>query len=322
MGSSKDKTILILQYLMENTSESNSVTNKEIELFLNNNGITINRKTLSSTLNSIRNLGFNIHTERKDGLYVHWYEKSELTQAETRVVIDAVRGASFISNDKTKEIIKKLLNINNSKQIEKEVKKVIFFDNKTDNKEIFDTISILSKAIQEKRQIKFDYVHKVLRGENINKDVIRNPVQLVFTNNFYYLICYGNTHTSLGNYRIDRIRNIKLLDDRIVEPLSDQIKNFDLEKHLTSIFNMYGGESVDVSLVFNESLIPVFYDKFGKNLRYRDFKPGYKLSTRSIQISPQFFGWISSFAGEVYIEGPNNIKQQYKEFLEKNINNL
>ena len=38
-----------------------------------------------------------------------------------------------------------------------------------------------------------------------------------------------------------------------------------------------------------------------------------------VEVSPQFFGWITGLGEEVVVEGPGEVRTQYKEYLKKAI---
>ena len=67
---------------------------------------------------------------------------------------------------------------------------------------------------------------------------------MVATNGRYYLICNYDKYDSIANYRVDRMTNIKILDDarKPIESLKEGGLN--LPKHMAEHLYMFAGDSV------------------------------------------------------------------------------
>ena len=84
------------------------------------------------------------------------------------------------------------------------------------NGELFFTIDALDEAIEQKRQVEFEYcdygtdraLHPRLNSEEQPRKHLINPYQMVATNGRYYLIANYEKYDNISHYKVDKIRNI------------------------------------------------------------------------------------------------------------------
>jgi len=86
------------------------------------------------------------------------------------------------------------------------------------------------------------------------------PHELVWNNDFYYLVCYDESKENIVNYRVDRMVNVRIEEQEFIK------KAFNITEHLKHCFNMYPGEVDVVEIQFKNKLINAVIDKFGTNL--------------------------------------------------------
>lgn len=77
------------------------------------------------------------------------------------------------------------------------------------------------------------------------------------------------------------------------------IRMDNVSEHTDQVFKMYGGESKNVSLQFDSSLIGSVYDKFGEDTKISAYNEDTFVSNVKIQISPVFFGWLFQFVDKM-----------------------
>lgn len=63
------------------------------------------------------------------------------------------------------------------------------------------------------------------------------PVSMILNNENYYLILVSNKHSDLCNYIVDRMKNIKILDD-----IKDCKYGFNVALYSKKSFKMFHGE--------------------------------------------------------------------------------
>ena len=74
---------------------------------------------------------------------------------------------------------------------------------------------------------------------------------------------------------------------------------------------MYGGESVEVVLEFDDTLISVVYDKFGEDIKITRKTEGACTASVNVQVSPVFWGWIFQFVESMTIVSPDYLCEEY-----------
>ena len=103
--------------------------------------------------------------------------------------------------------------------------------------------------------------------EILEREYIINPYQIAATNGRYYLICNLDKYDDIGHYRLDRIKNIKILD-KPIKHLQD--KELNLPKHMLEHIYMFTGISDSVTFRAKKYLINDIIDWFGKDIDFFD----------------------------------------------------
>lgn len=93
---------------------------------------------------------------------------------------------------------------------------------RTDNKQVFYNIGILDEAIRKKQKVLFEYaeyhtdkkMHLKTRNDGRVREYIVTPYQMAAQEGKYYLICNYDKYDDISNYRVDRIRNIQILEEK------------------------------------------------------------------------------------------------------------
>lgn len=119
-----------------------------------------------------------------------------------------------------------------------------------------------------------------------------SPWALTWDDENYYLVAYDDVAGKIKHYRVDKMKHMKVLEtDRKGEV---SFRNFDLAAFSKKTFGMYGGHDV--------WLIPIDENHFRTHV--------------TVSVSPQFFGWVTGIGRNMRIEGPEHVKQKYKEYLQ------
>lgn len=117
-------------------------------------GIIIERKAVSRNISLLKEAGFEIESKRA-GSYLN---ERDFTDAELRILNDGVLSSKHIAAKYSKDLIDKLCALS-GKYFRSHVKHVHTVDgwDKTENQALFYNIEIVDEAIEQKRQIRFDY---------------------------------------------------------------------------------------------------------------------------------------------------------------------
>lgn len=80
----------------------------------------------------------------------------------------------------------------------------------------------------------------------------------------YYLMCFSTKYDGITSYRVDRMEDVETED----EPVSPGaiINDSDIAEYTKQAFKMYGGQVIDVTLQFDDTLLGVVQDRFGEDM--------------------------------------------------------
>ena len=252
----------------------------------------VDRKAIKRNLMNLIDFGYNVEysetvrinkSGEEETIYSDWYLNREFVDAELRLLIDSLLFSKHIPYNQCKDLIEKLEGLSNT-YFKSKVKHIRTMPEKLqENKSLFYTIEVLDEAISRGKRVQFYYVgeygtDKKPRLRNNQDGTITtykvNPYQMAATNGRYYLICthkyYPDTVT---NYRVDRIKDIKLLEEEPAAPVNDipALKNgLDLPKHMAENIYMFGGESVQVKFRAKKYIIKDVMDWFGYDIRFEN----------------------------------------------------
>ncbi|MDE5718844.1 MAG: WYL domain-containing protein, partial [Lachnospiraceae bacterium] len=93
----------------------------------------------------------------------------------------------------------------------------------------------------------------------------------------------------------------------------------DIADYANKTFGMYGGSEETVTLLFENGLIGVVMDRFGKEVpvRIRDEE---HFSVRvKVAVSGQFFGWLTGLGAGARILAPESVEEAYRLHLKKTL---
>lgn len=307
----KIKLLRIIEFLRSESKLNNPVSTSMIINYLNGIQISCDRRTLYKDMDLLIESGTNIVKTELGRENAYYIDEVSLSLAETKILIDAVQAANFITVEKTMELVEKLLAFSGIRRSEIVRDNVVFYNNhKHSNEDIFENIEQIELAIKQKKQVSFYYFdlddrcNRVYRKDK--KRYITDPVAIVFSEDNYYLVAYSQKYSNSVNYRVDRMDTVEIEDEPVCEEA--QIKKRKTESYTEQVFKMYNGEAQVVTLEFPSELLGAVYDKFGEQIEIRH-ADGDKLKIKvTVQISPPFWGWLFQFGGRMKIVSPDDLK--------------
>ena len=99
------------------------------------------------------------------------------------------------------------------------------------------------------------------------------------------------------------------------EPVSNEaiIPARSIADYTKQVFRMYGGETEDITIEFDNNLIGVVQDKFGEDTKIVRTSSEKCVASINAQVSPTFWGWLFQFVGEMKIISPETLMEEYKK---------
>ena len=205
----------ILDFLKRESDEEHPVTAADICEYLDSQGIAAERKSVYADISALTDYGADIV---RSGSPRGWSLASrEFEEPEIYLLADAVRTAGFISAAKTRELVKKLDSFVSRYQAQKRENRVYFSScAKSVNEEIFYSIDKISRAVSEKKKIRFEYVNRVLSPdrtiEKQKREMLISPYALTWQDDHYYVIGNYEKYDNLIHLRLDRMYKVEITD--------------------------------------------------------------------------------------------------------------
>ena len=319
----KIKILYLMRIFLEQTDEEHPMSVKELIAYLNSLGISAERKTVYDDIETLRNFGMDILNRREHpaGFYL---ASREFELPELRLLVDAVQSSRCITNGKSRQLIRKLeslASVYESRQLRRQG----FAENRirTINENVYYSIDMIQRALTEDRQISFQYcewtVEKKLRPENEGERYSVSPWGLVWQNEEYYLITYDEKCGRVKQYQVDKLQQIRI--EKEVRRGREFFENYDIGELTSRTFGMFGGREVTICLEAHNRLVGVVLDRFGRDIMIHRKDPEHFKTLVRVNISDQFFGWIASLAPDAVIASPDEVRDKYREFLEKSLSN-
>ena len=140
-----------------------------------------------------------------------------------------------------------------------------------------------------------------------------SPWSLTWDDENYYLVAYDEESEKIKHYRVDKMQDIALSHDK--RNGREKFRNFDLAAYAKKTFGMYGGTDTKVTLSCDEHLAGEVIDRFGKDIMMIPKEDHTFKVTVLVTVSPQFFGWITGIGTGIRIDGPSEVREEYRKYL-------
>lgn len=314
----KIKLLAVMQILLQRTDENHTMTAQDICGALKSSyGITAERKGIYSDIEALQRVGIDvIQNKGKDSGYYVGERDFELP--ELKLLVDAVQSSKFITSKKSEKLIKKLESLTSVHEAQQLQRQVFICDRpKTENETIFYLVDQIHTALFENKQVSFQYTEwtpkKELRTKKEGAYYCLSPWALTWDSENYYLVAYDMENDMVKHYRVDKIKNLSILEEKRLG--KEKFQSFDLPAFAKKTFAMYGGRDETISLRCQNRLAGVMIDRFGKDvIMIPDEKDSFKASVL-VTVSNQFYGWLTGLGSEVQIIGPKHVRTEYQEYL-------
>lgn len=219
---------------------------------------------------------------KKDGNYVpyrmeegkqapkkYYYLEDDLKTAEILTLKDAVETYSYFSEEDITEIVRKLTSLRPTSFPKRRYIDVAG-DERDEDSLLLMNIDMLNDIIIKRNCAKISYC-----AYNIDKELmirsgypkVIEPLHLMWSNGYYYLLAYNDKYENIVSYRVDRITDVEEVECKI--------------SHFTGDFNpvqyrykhpiMYGGKRTKFTLLCRDTgknhIMNIIMDTFGRNVK-------------------------------------------------------
>lgn len=313
----KQKLLYLRKILLEQTDENHKLSGPELIAQLELYGISAERKTIYDDVAALTESGLDIEIDHKGHSNVYYVASRLFQDEELYVLADAVASSKFLTQKKSNELIKKLQQLT-SKYKAQHLRRTVYVGNraKTYNETIYYTTNAIHEAINCNRQISFKYTEydlsKNRRYRHGGEIYTVSPYYLIWESDCYYLVCFCNKHQKISRYRVDRMAEVSLTDQKRRELTLDE-EGF--AKSLRATYNMYGGTEASVVLEMSDKLVNVIIDRYGESVHLNPVAGGRFTVRVDAQISPTFWGWLFQFGPDARVLAPEWVVSEAKRLL-------
>lgn len=312
----KIKILYLKDILLKYSDENHYISLPMIQKKLEGYGITATRKTLYDDIELLRAYGMKITLDRNRGYRVI---DEKFTSAEIKVMSDAIASSRLLTNENAEKLVKKIVKLGDSfSDCENERKIYVSLRPKNANNNVYETINTITKAINEKKRIRFNlFDYTVHKKRKFREGVYEcSPYALTFSDERYYLISHCEKHpAALTHFRVDRMINVRITD----EPIIEQSEELNVEEHMESTFSMFSGKTQSVKMKFENRFVNAVLDRFGYETKlHKEDDEHFSFSVPIKTACPEpFFAWIFKFNGGGEIVKPVRLKEKYYDMLRK-----
>lgn len=319
----KYKRILaIIEFLWLHASKDNPKSIEDIQVYLEKLNMEVGIKALRNDLQFLTSDDSIIKVETsqngRNQYKFYWIQNRVFEMNELRYLMDAISAARFISEIETRKILEKLkifVSVDEANLLENQL---VYSQPKLGSPYFGEVVQNIHYAISEKRTIQFHYgrynINKkfILKGSPEPKLYQVNPYAIIWNNEKYYLIAYNLMDKEIRHYRIDRIREIEVLEKKFVVQ-----SGFDVNRYKAKLFNMYAGEETTMEVIFHNHLITSVIDRFGLDANIKSVDNNhFRLITRVI-FSKGLIRWLLKWGADAKVIHPPKLVDEMKKESEK-----
>lgn len=316
----KLKALYLLKVLSEKTDEDHALSMAELIDELNEYGITAERKSLYTDMQALSDMGYDIIKTGSAKTAGYKLVSRDFELAELKLLVDAVQSSKFITKAKSNGLIKKLETLcseNEAKQLHRQV--YVEDRVKSMNEAILYNVDAIHNAINENKKISFKYwnwsVDKKMELRKDGAEYIVSPWGLSWDDQNYYLIAFDDTDKKIKHYRVDKMLNIEVLDEK--REGKNSYRDLNMAEYSRKQFGMFGGEELTVTIECENRFAGVMIDRFGKDVTLIKRDKEHFAVCPKVAVSEQFIGWIISLGTGVKLTGPNEVVEMMKQEIKR-----
>ena len=284
------KLLYLRELLLQKTDDEHGLSSADIIEELQKKGIRVERKTLYTDMEALREYGMDIIMEHIGRQTIYHVGSREFELAELKVIVDLIQASKFLTDKKSHTLIQKIEGLTSVYEAEQLHHKVHITGRvKAENEKIYYNVDLLHTAMNKNVRVHFQYFQWNIKKEqelrHDGKIYTVSPLELCWDDENYYLIGFDHDVNDVRHYRVDKILNLELTEElqssregvigeSIEKDNTDDIAG-DAVAYKKKMFGMFGGETQRVRLRVAVDKIGVMIDRFGKDIVVEQNYPGY-----------------------------------------------
>ena len=313
----KLKLLYLMQMLNEETDSEQGLSMSQILERLEELGISAERKSIYRDIEALREFGLDVRTYQRAPVE-YAVENRDFALSELLLLVDAVQSSRFLTQRKSDALVRSIRQLASVRQRALLDKRVHVEGRiKMQNESVFYNVDRIQEALTLRRKLSFRYFKYDAAKRKVMQHgggrYVETPVELVYADDYYYLVAFNEKHDGFANYRVDRMDRIEVTDEPAVR--NERIATYDAGSLESRMFGMYGGEPVAATFLVREEAMGAVIDRFGRDVQSTPTGDGDAHVSAVVMKSPVFFGWLAQFGDRVRIEKPKALAAEYRAYL-------
>lgn len=315
-----ERLFLLYYFLLQNTNREHVVKPREINDFLNDKGIFIEKKAIYSDFEKLRSA---------TGLDITWNAHKQGYQIvnplfepyELRLIVDSVQSSKFITQEQARKISRKITELADV-HTRSSLNRQSYVSNRirSKNESVVKESDKIHACIAEDKKVAFRYFHYTPSKErqySKHGDLYMvSPFALLWNDGNYYLYAYVSEKKEFRHFRVDRMERIIKMDEK--REGKEAFRKVDLTARQTKVFNMFSSKKeYTVRLRCINRMADAIIDRFGKEIILVPDGDKHFIVSVVVEVSEPFYAWVCSFARRIRIISPEPVVEEMKAFIGK-----
>ena len=336
--------MLILDILRKYTDEEHKLSQRDIRDILRDEyDMTADRKSVRRNLGALMEMGWPIEYSEairktpnprtgeleESTIISDLYLDRAFTDSELRLLIDSLLFSRYIPYNQCKELVEKLEGLS-SRYFHAHVRHICTMpETLPRNPQLFYTIELLDEAISKGRKVAFAYLeygmdkrqHRKRRVDGSVREYVVSPYQMVAKEGKYYLICNYDKYDDISNYRVDRIADIRVLDEaaKPFETLHGADgQRLDLAKYMAEHVYMFSSDNVRAKFRIVKAMVSDVIDLFGREVTFSDETDTHVTVTARVN-ELAMLQFAKSYAPDVIVLEPKSVVDAVRRDAEQTV---
>lgn len=320
MEQTKLRLLRVLSIIRE-SDEDHPITANQIVRQLALYGMQAERKAVLRDIAALQDYGYDILL-LEDNKLGYYLASREFEDWELKVIMDAIAGAGFLTSENSEDLCKRIASLaSKERQAVLRSATPVFSSVKNGDPTTKNAIDQLLTAIRKKKKVGFRYVstgndlEKHLRNDGAEYQI--SPYALIWRQDRYYLIGNYERYKTLSYYRLDRIRELRLLDEPIVpmEELLGPNADMQMKEYINRNLNNYGGKQTRIRLRVDADMTDLLVDTFGSDFRIETVLDKKMIVSVTVSDGWGLNAWLLQHGDCVEILEPEEIRDEFVHIL-------
>ncbi len=317
----KLKLLYLVRILTEQTDEEHCLSAQALIDALAAYDIKAERKSIYDDIAQLTDFGYDIILVKAKTGGGYYLAGRDFELAELKLLVETVQASRFLTQKKSRELISKIEKLA-SRAEAGQLQRQVYVANriKAANESIYYIVDDIHRAIQNNEQITFQYLEWNLEKELVPRKDGKNyrvsPWALTCKDENYYLIAHDSESDTIKHFRVDKLGQIKV-QTGVSREGAELFERFDIAAYANKTFGMFGGREEMVTLTFENRLIGVVIDRFGKDVSVRIRDEDHFSVRVQVALSGQFYGWMTGLGTGAKITAPAEVVAEYTKFLQE-----